>query len=221
MSDITADQLAYTREHYTKYEYKIPMPDGVSPFTAVYMPKDVSQQYPMMLKRTPYSISPYGLDNYKSSLGPTDLFTKEGFIFVYQDVRGRYMSEGVFEDIPPQDQAMTDSTDTFHTIEWLLRNMPNHNGNVGFYGVSYPGFFAACSLIGSHPALKAVSPQAASADQGNGDDAYHHGCLHLAQEFGFYATFKPRDGGPDPVFTPDFDYGTRDMYGFFLRLGPL
>ena len=197
--EIIRKQLEYTRAHYTKYDYRIPMRDGVKLFTSVYAPKDRSQSYPILMERTPYSVSPYGVDNYRPVPGPSEAFTKEGFIFVYQDVRGRYLSEGQFIDVPVHKTRLAgpndtdESTDTYDTIEWLVKNVPNNNGKVGIWGISYPGFYAAFSLIHSHPALKAVSPQAPMGDVGNGDDAYHNGAFFLAANFGFYSSFKPRE----------------------------
>jgi putative CocE/NonD family hydrolase len=221
-------QLEYTRAHYTKFDYRIPMRDSVKLFTTVYVPKDPAQKYPILIQRTPYSVAPYGIDNYRPTLGPSDLFTKEGFIFVYQDVRGRYLSEGTFVDVPvhkthfasPKDSD--ESTDTWDTIDWLVKNLPNNNGRAGIWGISYPGFYAAYSLIGSHPALKAASPQAPMGDVGNGDDAYHNGAFYLAANFGFYTGFKPRGPEPErPARSVPFDYGTSDQYDFYLRMGPL
>ena len=221
-------QLEYTRAHYTKYDYRIPMRDGVKLFTSVYVPKDTSQPYPILMQRTPYSVGPYGIDNCRPVLGPSELFTKEGFIFVYQDVRGRYLSEGKFVDIPPHKthfdgpQDTDESTDTYDTIDWLVKNIHNNNGKVGIWGISYPGFYAAFSLINSHPALKAVSPQAPMGDVGNGDDAFHNGAFYLAANFGFYTGFKPRGDDPErPKRSAPFDYGTSDAYDFYLRMGPL
>src|SRR5579872_1822924 len=159
-------QLAYTREHYTKYEYKIPMRDGVKLFANVYVPKDASQRYPILMQRTPYSVAPYGVDNYRLVVGPSEAAEKEGFIFVYEDVRGRYMSEGVFVDVRPHTARIEDvadpdeSTDTYDTIDWLIKNVPNNNGRVGTWGVSAPGFLTAAGMINAHPAHKAASPQA-------------------------------------------------------------
>ena len=221
-------QLEYTRAHYTKFDYRIPMRDGVKLFTSIYVPKDTAQKYPILIQRTPYSVAPYGIDNYRATLGPSDLFTKEGFIVVYQDVRGRYLSEGTFVDVPvhkthfagPKDSD--ESTDTWDTIDWLVKNVPNNNGRAGIWGISYPGFYAAYSLIGSHPALKAASPQAPMGDVGNGDDAYHNGAFYLAANFGFYSGFKPRGPEPErPARSVPFDYGTSDQYDFYLRMGPL
>jgi len=148
---------------------------------------------------------------------------------VYQDVRGRYMSEGKFIDVPPHKthfdgpQDTDNSTDTYDTIDWLVKNIPNNNGRVGVYGISYPGFFAAYTLMDSHPALKAVSPQAPMGDVGNGDDGYHNGAFHLAANFRFYSSFLPRkaDLEEPPKEFERFDPGTFDAYDFFLRLGPI
>lgn len=226
-ADLTRQRAEYTHAHYTKFDFRIPMRDGVKLFTSVYVPKDSSQRYPILMQRTPYSIGPYGVDNYPVSLGPDDSFTKEGFIFVYQDVRGRYLSEGTFVDVPihktrfngPKDTD--DSTDTYDTIDWLVKNVPNNNGRAGIWGISYPGFYAAFSLMNAHPALKAVSPQAPMGDVGNGDDAYHNGAFYLAANFGFYASFKPRKDPERPQARAPFDYGTQDQYDFYLRMGPL
>ncbi len=124
------DQLAYTRSHYTKFEYRIPMRDGVRLFTVVYAPKDSSQQWPILMQRTPYSVAPYGVDNYRPVLGPSELFTKEGFIFVYQDVRGQNMSEGTFIDVAPRKTQLSgprdadETTDTWDTVDWLVKTHP-------------------------------------------------------------------------------------------------
>ena len=149
LTDATRTQLAYTLAHYTKYEYRIPMRDGVQLFAAVYVPKDATEAYPVILMRTPYSVAPYGADNYKPQVGPSFAAEKEGFIFVYEDVRGRYMSEGTFVDVRPHKthyESRTDtdeSTDTYDTVDWLVKHVPNNNGRVGKWGISYPGFFAA------------------------------------------------------------------------------
>ncbi len=221
-------QHEYTVANYTKFDHRIPMRDGKKLFTSVYAPKDGTKTYPILLQRTPYSIGPYGIDNYRNSLGPSDKFTKEGYIVVYQDVRGRYLSEGTFVDVSVHKTKLSgptdidESTDTYDTIDWLVKNIPNNNGRVGMWGVSYPGFYAAFGLINAHPALKAVSPQAPMGDVGNGDDAYHNGAFHLAANFGFYTGFKPRGPDPErPVRNLPFDYDTSDQYDFYLRLGPL
>lgn len=216
------------KARYTKYEYLIPMRDGIKLFTAVYVPKDTSQSYPFLITRTPYNVAPYGVDNYRPMLGPSEQFEREGFIFVYQDARGRYMSEGEFQQVRPfvpdkrSPKDIDESTDTYDTIEWLLKNIPNHNGRVGMIGISQPGFHVAESIIDSHPALKAASPQAPTADYYLGDDVYHNGAFMLAANFGFYSFFVPRKDGPAPpkpqIF---FDMGTPDAYDFLLNVGPL
>jgi putative CocE/NonD family hydrolase len=216
------------KAHYTKYEFRIPMRDGVKLFTAVYVPKDTSQTYPFLINRTPYSVSPYGPDRYRKSLGPSESFERDGFIFVYQDARGRFLSEGDFIEVTPHREVkksakdVDESTDCYDTIEWLLHNVPNNNGKAGIYGISYDGFYAAASIINSHPALKAASPQAPVADLYMGDDAYHNGAFMLEANFGFYAFFRPRtEIAPPPEEWPHFDYGTADGYDFYLQMGPL
>src|SRR5205085_1153135 len=185
--------------------------------------KDASQRYPFLLTRTPYSVAPYGVDNYRASLGPSESFEREGFIFVYQDARGRYMSEGEFLQVRPYvpdkrgPKDVDESTDTYDTIEWLLKNVPNNNGRVGMVGISQPGFHVAASIIDSHPALKAASPQAPTADYYMGDDVYHNGAFMLAANFGFYSSFVPRRDGPEPPRQRvRFDPGTVNQ----LVMGP-
>jgi putative CocE/NonD family hydrolase len=215
------------KEHYTKYEYRIPMRDGVRLFTSVYVPKDSSRAYPFLIDRTPYSVGPYSVDQYRTNLGPAPDFDKSGYIFVFQDVRGRYMSEGKFLEMRPHidnkksNEDVDDASDLYDTIDWLLKNVPNNNGNAGIWGISYPGFFTSASIIDSHPALKAASPQAPMTNLFMGDDAYHGGAFMLAANFGFYSSFKPQENPqlPPKVFVP-FDYGTKDGYEFFLRVGP-
>jgi len=158
----------YIKSHYVKREVMIPMRDGVKLFTSIYEPKDHKQKYPIMLDRTPYSVSPYGKE-FRNSLGPDELFPREGYIFVYQDVRGRWMSEGQFEDVRPhipnkKGNQFDESSDTYDTVDWLVKNVANNNGRVGVYGISYPGFYTSMAGIDSHPAIKAISPQAPVSD---------------------------------------------------------
>lgn len=216
------------KEHYTKYEYRIPMRDGVRLFTAVYVPKDGSHSYPFLINRTPYSVAPYGVDQYRTLLGPSPDFDKAGYIFVMQDVRGRFMSEGTFVEMRPHIdnkksiKDVDDSSDLYDTIEWLLKNVPNNNGRAGIWGISYPGFFTSASMIDSHPALRAASPQAPMTDLFKGDDAYHGGAFMLAANFGFYSIFRPQENPqlPPKVRVP-FEFGTPDGYEFFLKAGTL
>ena len=218
----------YVRAHYTKYEYRIPMRDGKRLFTAVYVPKDAAAgPYPFLMERTPYSVGPYGEDQYPHRLGPSEEFEKSGYIFVYQDVRGRWMSEGEYAEMRPHidekksPQDVDDSTDTFDTIEFLLKHVANNNGKAGIWGISYPGFYTSASIIDSHPALVAASPQAPMTDLFQGDDdSYHGGAFMLSATFGFYAPFfHPQDGPQTPKPTVPFDYGTPDSYKFFMEAG--
>ena len=217
---------AYVRTNYTKIERQITMRDGIKLFTAIYIPKDQSKKYPFLMTRTPYTVAPYGEDKYKLSLGTFPALMKEGFIFVYQDVRGRWMSEGTFEDIRPQTlkkglRDIDESTDTYDTIDWLIKNIQNNNGKVGISGISYPGFYSTTSLPNAHPALKAVSPQAPVTDWFIGDDFHHGGALFLMDAFRFMTSFGvPR---PKPI-TPDkgpkpFIFPIQDNYRFYLEAG--
>lgn len=214
----------FIRDHYTKTEVYIPMRDGVKLFTAIYTPKDQKQSYPILLNRTPYTVAPYGSDKYKTSLGNFKDMAKEGYIFVYQDVRGKWMSEGVFEDIRPtahvgDKKAIDESTDTYDTVDWLIKNVKNNTKKVGMYGTSYPGFYATASLIGTHPALKAVSPQAPVTDWFVGDDFHHGGALFLFDAFRFMYVFDaPRPLPIDNTKGPKgFTLESKDYYKFFLE----
>ena len=219
--------LEYVKANYTKYEYRIPMRDGVRLFTAVYVPKDASLAYPIVMTRTPYSVAPYGIDQYRENLGPSPLFGTAGYIVVYQDVRGRYLSEGTFEDVRPQipdkkgSKDIDESSDTFDTIDWLIKKVPGNNGKVGIWGISYPGFYAAAGIIDAHPALKAASPQAPLVDWFLGDDVHHNGAFFLHQSFNFDAVFGLPRPEPTKKENPHFDHGTPDAYEFFLKMGPL
>jgi uncharacterized protein len=226
-ANVLAQGVEYVKANYTKYEYRIPMRDGKRLFTAVYCPKDQSQRYPIMLYRTPYNVRPYGADQYPADLGPSAFFGTSGYIFAYQDVRGRWMSEGEFVDARPYKpvksgpQDFDESTDAWDTVEWLIQHVANHNGRVGMAGVSYPGFYTDMAAIDAHPAIKAVSPQAPIGDWFIGDDWHHNGVLMLPHVFNFMAGFgHPR---PQPTKKPPlpFDHETPDGYQFFLNLGPL
>jgi putative CocE/NonD family hydrolase len=179
------------QENYTKTEVYIPMRDGVKLYTAIYTPKDISKdkKYPMLMQRTCYSIAPYGEENYRRSLGPNSFLQKDKYIFVYQDVRGRYMSEGLFTNMTPQVEHNTkkdvdESTDTYDTVDWLVKTIKNNNGKVGQYGTSYPGFYTAVGTISTHPALVASSPQAPISDFFF-DDFRHNGAFLM----GYFRTF--------------------------------
>ncbi|MCY1041664.1 CocE/NonD family hydrolase [Corallococcus sp. bb12-1] len=220
-------RAAYLRSHYTKYEVRIPMRDGVKLFTSFYVPNDASpsKRYPVLLQRTPYSAAPYGVDRYPKSLATT-AFEQDGFIFAVQDVRGRFLSEGEFVDVRPhraskRGKEVDESSDTYDTIDWLVKHVPDNNGRVGMWGISYPGFYASAGAIDSHPALKAVSPQAPIADW-FWDDMHRHGALNLQLTFTFFSAFgKPRPTLTDVEGWEGFDLGTPDAYQFFLDLGPV
>lgn len=231
-SAVQAQGIEHVKSHYTKYEFKIPMRDGKRLFTAVYVPKDAAQKdtaqkYPILYSRTPYSVKPYGADQYRTDLGPSGLFGKEGYIFAYQDVRGRWMSEGEFVNMRPtlarhDGKEIDESTDTYDTIAWLLKRLENlHNGKVGMWGISYPGFYTSAGIIDAHPALKAASPQAPIADWFVGDDWHHNGALILPHAFNFMSVFGRPRPQPTKKFEHKFDHEMPDGYQFFLQMGTL
>ena len=215
------------RQHYTKYEYRLLMRDGARLFTSVYSPKACDAPHPILLNRTPYSVSPYGTDHHRDGIGPSERVMQDGFIVAYQDVRGRYLSDGEWIEVRPHKAVKAagdtdESTDTWDTVDWLVKHVPCNNGRVGLWGISYPGFYASAGMIDAHPALVAVSPQAPVTDYYLGDDSFHNGAFMLAANFGFYTAFKARPGPPQPPGPRvPFDFGTPDGYEFYLGLGPL
>ena len=218
----------YVKKHFTKMDTTITMRDGIKLYTIIYIPKDATQQYPFLLERTPYSAGPYGDTTYPSSVGPNETLMKEQYIFVLQDVRGRYMSEGINLEVTPylankkSAKDVDESSDTYDTIDWLLKNIHNNNGRVGIAGISYPGFYATASLPGAHPALKAVSPQAPVTDEFIGDDANHNGAFFLLDNFNFMNYFGATSKGPVTDYDgPVFNAPLKDVYSFFLKLGPV
>ena len=238
-----SDDASYIRSNYSKKEVYIAMRDGIKLFTAIYSPND-SAAYPILIERTPYSCSPYGENNFSKRLGPNNNLVKGKYIFVYQDVRGRYKSEGDFKEMTPAidnkkslpsgqagNSEVDESSDTYDTIEWLLKNTKS-NGRVGIYGISYPGFYASASLPDAHPAIKAVSPQAPVTDEFIGDDCNHNGAFFLLDNFDFYNYFDGERNAagddykhvfdePEPEPGSDADSEPRDLYKFFLNMGTL
>lgn len=213
--------------NYSKKEIYIPMRDGVRLFTTVYLPKDKTEKHPILISRTPYSCAPYGEDKFAAFWNnPRMYFMKENYIYVQQDVRGRWMSEGVFEDVRPfnpnkKGNETDEASDTYDTIDWLIKNLENNNGNVGVFGISYPGFYSTMAALSNHPALKAVSPQAPVTEWFLGDDFHHNGAFMLMDGFAFYSSFgKPRPQ-PTTMGPRDFEFPTQDNYEFYLRTGAL
>lgn len=214
---------SYARMHYNKYEYMIPVRDGVKLFTNVYVPKDTTKVYPFMMERTCYSVAPYEPDKYPYLLGPSEEFMKEGFIFVYQDVRGKHHSEGSWTEITPfienkKGMQHDEASDTYDAVDWLIKNIPHNNGKVGVYGISYPGFFATNAALAGHPAIKAVSPQAPVTNWFLGDDTHHNGAFFLMDEFDFDYWFANSTNGPNKDKMPQLDIKYDDNYKFFLGM---
>ena len=222
---LNAQEDTFVKDNYNKKEHTIEMRDGIKLHTVVYSPKNTIEKYPILLQRTPYSCRPYGTDQYKIKVGPNEFLMKEGNIIVYQDVRGRWNSEGVYDNmrayIPNKKGNQTDeASDTYDTIEWLIKNVENNNGNVGAWGISYPGFYATYSLLDAHPALKAVSPQACVGDF-YFDDFHHNGAYLLSYwrataVFGYEKTKPVKESW---YSLPELN--TNDQYQFFLDVGPL
>jgi hypothetical protein len=210
------------KAHYVKREVYIPMRDGVKLFTIVYSPKDTTARYPILMTRTAYGIGPYGADHYHTVLGPNNDFAKEGYIFVYQDTRGKFKSEGEFIHHVPYVKDSTkpnESTDTWDTIDWLVKNVANNNGRVGQWGISWNGWEVSMGMIGAHPALKASSPQAPPQDQFLGDDYHSGGAYQMMYGFNWMSTNARARVAPNERDTERFDYGTPDGYRFFLEMG--
>ena len=227
INNCTQSQQSYVRDNYDKKEYMIEMRDGVKLFTAVYSPKEKSKDYPILITRTPYSSAPYGEDKFAGFLGASKEFVQEGFIFVIQDVRGRYMSEGEFDNMRPHNpnkknkNDIDESSDTYDTIEWLINNIDNNNKKVGIWGNSYPGFYALMATIDAHPNLVCASPQAPISDWFVGDDMHHNGAFSVLMSFNFFKQFgTPR---PEPLtkYPPPAEYPSPDAYNFFLDHTPI
>ena len=218
----------FVKDNFTKIDTVIVMRDGIKLKTIIYVPKDESQQYPILLERTPYSSGPYGSDKYARNIGPNSSLMKEKYIFAEQDVRGRYMSEGINLEVTPyienkkSNADVDENSDTYDAVDWLVKNIKNNNGRVGLYGISYPGFYATASLPQAHPAIKAVSPQAPVTDEFIGDDANHNGAFFLLDNFDFMNYYgKERTGPVESYGKAMFDAQHKDVYDFFLKLGPL
>ncbi len=222
-----AAAVAEVRAKYSKRELYLTMRDGTRLYTNIYAPRDTTRRYPVLLMRTPYSIAPYGADAYPAVLGPWKAFQDDGYIFVNQDVRGRYMSEGYFQFMTPHlpvkggVRDVDESTDTYDTIDWIIKNVGGNTGRVGTWGNSAPGFFVAAGMIDAHPAHKAAYPSAPMIDWWLGDDRHHNGVFTQAQTINFLASFDQPRTGPTTTYPPRPDPGTQDGYAFHMQQGPL
>ncbi len=213
---------AYVRDNYTKTEVMIAMRDGIKLYTQIYAPKDLTKKFPILMQRTPYTCQPYGIDKFKKQISPNKFMLRENYIVVYQDVRGRWASEGKFVEMTPHidnkkvKTEIDEASDTYDTIDWLTKNIKNNNGKVGQWGISYPGFFTSAGSVSEHPALKASSPQAPMADLWR-DDAFHNGAFMIAANFGFYNYFQDREKPTTtrpPVY---FETNNPDGYDYYLN----
>jgi len=213
------------KQKYDKQEVYITMRDGIRLFTSIYTPKNKSVAHPVLLNRTPYNIEPGGPNSFNFHMQLYNRYTDDEYIMVFQDVRGKYMSEGEFEDIRPvisekkSNKDIDETTDTWDTVDWLINNIRNNNGNVGIFGISYPGFYSTMGLINAHPAVKAVSPQAPVTAWFLGDDFHHNGAFFLLDCFSFYYSNGQKHRAPTRTGYPSFKWPVPDSYEFFLSLG--
>ncbi len=216
-------QQTSVQQNYEKRSVRVPMRDGKTLYTTIYTPRDKTKKYPIMLKRTPYSIQPYDDSRYSPRIAPSKYMEKDGYIFVHQDVRGRWMSEGNFDNMRPHvagDAAIDESSDTYDTIEWLLKNTPENNGKVGMWGISYPGFYTTAALPEHHPALVAASPQAPISDFFFDD--FHHNGAYLLSYFVATSTFGYQHNGPTPrQWYSSLSPSSQDPWTFYTTLGPM
>ena len=218
----------WVKENYTKLEQYIPMRDGSKLFTSIYLPRDQSEKHPILMTRTPYSCAPYGQE-FTSRLWDRHwrYYARENYIIVIQDVRGKWMSEGDFVDIRPfikdkkNNTDVDEASDIYDAIDWMIKNLPNNNGNVGVFGISYPGFYATMAAASNHPALKAVSPQAPVTDWFQGDDFHHNGAFFQMDGFAFYSGFGKSRPQPTTIGRSGKDFKIIDNYQFYLQAGTL
>ena len=226
MSSLRGQEGNFVQANYDKAEYQVEMRDGVKLYTIVYTPRDHSRSYPILMQRTPYSIGPYG-ERMRGRLSANEWLEKDKYIFVFQDVRGKFMSEGEFVDMRPvrtsyrSNNDTDETTDTWDTVEWLIHHIENNNGKVGMYGISYPGFYTVMGTIHAHPAMVATSPQAPISDWFLWDDMHHNGAFTLPLSFNFFQSFGQDRPEPTPRRAPGLQYPSADAYHFFLELGPI
>lgn len=226
-----AEEVQWAKENYTKQEYNITMRDGITLFTIVYTPKDTSRTYPFLMNRTCYNASSYG--NYSFHGHPSTYLVQDKYILVFQDVRGRYMSGGTFDNMTPNrpgndtsnKKDIDESSDTWDTVDWLVKNIKGNNGRAGMYGISYPGFYSAAALPDAHPALKAVSPQAPISDFFF-DDFHHMGAFLQSYTAAFAVFGYQKDKNTKTDWYVDklmrfYKTSPKDAYDFHMRMGPL
>ncbi len=225
---------AWVCNNYTKQEVMITVRDGKKIYTSIYCPKNTTEKHPMLMMRTPYSSGPYGKDangkdQFNGRLYATHWinYLKENYIMIIQDVRGRYMSEGEYADVRPfienkkTKNDVDEASDSYDVIDWLVKNVANNNGNIGVFGISYPGFYSTMAALSNHPALKAVSPQAPVTEWFIGDDFHHNGAFALMDGFQFYYGFGVPRPKPVPEYGRSFKFPEKDNYSFYLKQGAL
>ncbi len=221
-------QSAAVKSLYNKFELMIPMRDGVKLYCSAYVPKNADGHSPILLERTPYGAGPYGPNSYPGGFLGSQKFVDNGYIFAIEDVRGKNHSEGDFVDVRPEDggkyhpNEIDESTDTYDTVDYLVKNLKGNNGNVGIHGISYPGFYTACGGINTHPAIKAISPQAPVSEWFKGDDFHHNGAFFVEDAFSFYLWFGiPKPAPGQQISFPNVNKGSDGEYAWYLSQMPL
>ena len=210
------DRRAELAKMFDKREVMIPTRDGAKLHTEIYTPKDAKEPLPFLFERTPYGVSAADKGLTEHLFRYSEMF-KDGYIFVFQDIRGRFGSEGKFEMLhtAPDANGVDESTDTYDTIAWLVKNVPNNNGRVGMNGISYPGYLVTMGMVNPHPALKAVSEQACMGDTWLGDDFFHNGAFRLSYGFEYTALLE------SSTENFSFPFDRFDMFEWYLGLGAL
>jgi len=221
-ASLAAQDTSFAGVRFERREAMIPMRDGVRLFTVVLVPRTSTAALPVLMSRTPYGTGGWG--------GTTNIdvafkeLIEDGYVFVFQDIRGQHQSEGVFiMNRPPRDrrdpQAVDEATDTWDTIEWLLKNVPGTNGRVGMLGISYPGFLVNAAMVDPHPALRAMSPQAPMVDTWMGDDFFHQGAFRASYAIEWIHGRESKQSGTGPLNISRWD--TYDWYLGFPSLDSL
>ncbi len=224
--ELPANSPSRIKEIYDKKEVYIEMRDGIKLFTSIYSPKNLKKPAPMIMMRSPYNSEPGGEAEYNMFMAMYYRFVQEGYIMVFQDVRGRYMSEGKYVNVRPfnpdkKGKDIDEASDTYDTADWLVKNVTNNNGRIGVMGISYPGFYSTMAVLANHPAIKAVSPQAPVTNWFIGDDWHHNGAFMMLDGFSFYTQFGDPMAVPTRQNNSGFRYPVPDSYEFFMRLGDL
>jgi uncharacterized protein len=217
----TGEAVHHIFHDYQRSEVMIPMRDGIKLHTIILKPSDISTPLPFLIQRTPYGVDE---TNRMTFFGSRPELARDGYIYVAQDIRGRFKSEGVFVMSRPEvdhkdPKAVDESTDAYDTVAWLLKNITGDNGRAGFVGTSYPGFLATAAGIDPHPAVKAISPQAPMIDVWKGDDFFHNGAFRQTYGYDYVYGMEASKKNSDVSYGKDKNGKPKDGYDYFLERG--